>query len=302
MKDSAIPVEAGEPSDAQGVRAELEARLLESERLEAVGRLAAGVAHEINTPVQYISDAAHFGRDAAVELLRLVTAQQAVIAAVCAGEAPEVALAELLRLRTTTDFAFIHAELIPALDSILEGVARVGEIVRGMKELSHPGGGEARLADLNHVISSAVRMARHATRHIREIRLELGALPPVPCRAGDLGKVVVNLVLNACDAILDSPRADDGWIRIASRIDGDRVVIEIEDNGVGVPAELKQRVFDPFFTTKAVGRGTGQGLALARRIVEDQHGGRISVAGEACEGSTFRIELPLSRRAVEEKA
>jgi signal transduction histidine kinase len=163
-----------------------------------------------------------------------------------------------------------------------------------MKELTHPGSDAAVAVDVNHVIATAVRMTRSEVRYVAETELELDELPPVRGRPGELGKVMVNLIVNARDAIAEAARGAPGVIRIRSRVVDGAVRIEVEDDGVGIADAARARVFDPFFTTKPVGIGTGQGLSLSRRIVEQQYGGRIAIASERGRGTTITIDLPVT--------
>lgn len=262
-------------------------------QLEAIGRVAAGVAHEINTPTQFISDAGHFAQDAVTGLLELIEHHRIALAAFRNGTDATAALAELDACAQRIDAEFIRHELPAAIGSILEGTSRIAEIVRAMKELTHPGSDAAVDVDVNHVIATAVRMTRSEVRYVAETELDLGDLPAVRGRPGELGKVIVNLVVNARDAIAEAGRATPGVIRIRSRAVDGVVRIEVQDDGVGIPEAARARVFDPFFTTKPVGLGTGQGLSLSRRIVEQQYGGRIALASESGRGTTITIDLPV---------
>ncbi len=291
---------AGGDGDEDGIvldareHREREIRAQRAARFEVVGQLAAGVAHEINSPSQYISDAAHFARDAVRELLSLLRHYEAVAAAARSGADASEPLARLAALRAELDEEFVRNELPPALDSILEGAARVSEIVRAMKELTHGEDRPDAPADINGVVESVVRMTKAACRHVATVQLELGRLPPLVCAAGELAKALVNLVVNARDAILEAGRID-GRIDIRTRCLPRAIEIEVGDNGIGIPVAVQQRVFEPYFTTKAIGVGTGQGLALVRAVVEERHGGRVLLCSEHGVGTTFRVLLPLAR-------
>lgn len=269
-------------------------RPADGSQLEAIGRVAAGVAHEINTPTQFISDAGHFAQEAVTGLLELIEHHRAALASFRHGADATVALADLDACAERIDAEFIRHELPAAISSILEGTSRIAEIVRAMKELTHPGSDAAVDVDVNHVIATAVRMTRSEVRYVAETELELGELPPVRGRPGELGKVMVNLIVNARDAIAEAARGAPGVIRIRSRVVDGAVRIEVEDDGVGIADASRARVFDPFFTTKPVGIGTGQGLSLSRRIVEQQYGGRIAIASERGRGTTITIDLPVA--------
>ncbi|HET6583184.1 MAG TPA: ATP-binding protein [Nannocystaceae bacterium] len=273
---------------------QLEHRLQQTFRLESIGQLAAGIAHEINTPTQYISDAAHFVRDALGELLGLLDRHQALAEACRSGASTSAALAAVDEFTAQTDLQFLRAEIAPAIASVLEGAARVAEIVRAMNELSHPGSDERLALDLNHAIETALRMTRHETKHVARVVTEFGVLPPVRGVISELGKVLVNLVVNARDAIVDARRGADGMIRIRTWAERNRVIVEVADNGTGMTAEVRERIFDPFFTTKPVGQGTGQGLAIAWHVVVDRHRGNLRVESSPGVGTAFRVELPIA--------
>ena len=272
-------------------------RAHQAAHFEVVGRLAAGVAHEINSPSQYISDAGHFARDAVTELLRLLQCHQELATVVRQGGDPGEVLAQLDAAAARADDGFVRRELPPAIDSIIEGAGRIAEIIRTMKELTHGVDRPDAPADVNGLIESAVRMTRAACRHVAKVETQLERLPPLVCSASELGKVLVNLIVNARDAIAEVG-ADDGLIRIQSRLREAAIEIEVSDNGVGIPAPVQSRVFEPFFTTKAVGIGTGQGLAMVRTAIEDRHGGRVILCSEPGAGTTVRLTLPLQRSGV----
>jgi two-component system, NtrC family, sensor kinase len=272
---------------------QLEDRLQETFRLESIGQLAAGIAHEINTPTQYISDAAHFVRDALGELVGLLDRHLALADACRHGADTRAALAEIDAYLVRTDLPFLRAEIAPAIASVLEGAARVAEIVRAMRELSHPGTDERLAVDLNHAIETALRMTRHETKHVARVVTQLGVLPPVRGIVSELGKVLVNLVVNARDAIIEARRGSEGIIGIRTWAEHGLVVVEVSDNGIGMAPEVRERIFDPFFTTKPPGQGTGQGLAIAWHVVVDRHRGNLRVESTPGVGTTFRVELPI---------
>jgi len=265
-------------------RDQVEGELRVSQRLEAVGHLAAGIVHEINNPLQYVGDHLEFVQDASAELLALVDRFEAWTAADDhAGPAAPCG-------KFAIDLPYIRTELPSALAAIRGGVQRIRAIVRAMKELSHPGTRDARTADINHAIQSALEIGASSYRGIADIEIDLAPLPKVPCFIAELGQVFLNLIVNAADAMEGHGR---GKLVVRSAIDGDQVVISFADTGSGIPPEIQPRIFDPFFTTKDVGRGTGQGLAIARSIV-DRHGGSLSFDSIAGRGTTFVIRLPIA--------
>ncbi|MEQ1802357.1 MAG: PAS domain S-box protein [Gammaproteobacteria bacterium] len=279
-------------------RIRLEEQLAQARKLEAVGQLAAGVAHEINTPTQYVGGNIRFLRDAFTSVTALLGDIARLVRGASGGSVPA---ADLARVLAAADVDYLQAEVPVAIRQSLEGVERVGEIVKSMRELTHPAR-EFALTDLNRVVESAVRVAGSEWQGLAELSTELDpGLPPVPCLAGGINQVIVNMLVNAAHAIEARGGAQPGRILVATRQSGDSAEIRITDNGAGMSDEVRARVFDPFFTTKEVGQGTGQGLAIAHSVVK-KHGGSISVDSERGRGATFTIRLPLdpvrdSRRA-----
>jgi signal transduction histidine kinase len=256
-----------------------------SQRLEAVGQLAAGIAHEINNPLQYVGDHLEFVNDATAELLGLVGRLETYV-----GELGEPHLMTARTVFDSTDLHYMRRELPGALDAIQDGIQRITSIVRAMKELSHPGTRDARVADINRAIESALEVSASSYRSVADLEKDLAPLPPVTCFIAELGQVFLNLIVNAAQAMEGQLR---GKLCVRSAVDGEHVVISVTDTGAGIPADIQQRIFDPFFTTKEVGRGTGQGLAIARVIVVDRHGGQLSFDTAAGRGTTFVIRIPI---------
>ena len=273
-------------------RLELELRL--AHKLEAVGQLAAGIAHEINTPVQFVGDSLQFLRQGYGDLRRLVDEYQGVLASL--GLAEEV-LAPVRAVEEEIDLGYLDRRIPAAFTRTFDGVERISSIVRAMKAFSHPDQEAMALADLNEAIRTTFTVARNEFKYVAEPLLELGDLPQVFCWIGELNQVLLNLIVNAAHAI-EEKRAQEGGgeqlgtIIARSRLDGDDAVIEIEDDGCGIPAEVQGRIFDPFFTTKQVGKGSGQGLALVHSIVE-RHGGAIHFTTRPGAGTTFEIRIPV---------
>jgi PAS domain S-box-containing protein len=288
--------EIGEPQRISGVhldvteRKEAEIRLASAERLESVGKLAAGVAHEINTPIQFVNDSVYFIKDAVHELLQLTDRLRAMAAA-DPGHAGAVAA-------LSADLPYLAEQLPKALERSLDGLNRVAEIVRSMRELAHPDRPEMSEVDLNHVIRNALVVARAEYKYVAEIETALAPLPPVRCHAGEVNQVMLNLLVNAAHAIADVGSGGDskGLIRVSTRLEGDAVVISVSDTGGGIAENIRHRIFEPFFTTKEVGRGTGQGLAISHNIIVKRHGGVIDCDSEVGKGTVFHVWLPLDCR------
>jgi signal transduction histidine kinase len=258
-------------------RQKAEADLLHGEKFEAIGRLAAGVAHEINTPMQFISDNLEFISDAAGELIAL--AQK------CASDIE----------KADADLDYLSDHMPTALAQAQQGMIRVARIVRSMKELAHPGDAEVAPVDLNHVITNALVISTYQYKLVADVETELGELALIDANADELSQVLLNLVVNAADAVSDvyAETGRRGKIEIRSFEDQGAVVVRIRDTGAGIPADIQSKIFEPFFTTKSVGRGTGQGLAICRAFIE-RVGGELTFHSTSGVGTTFQIRLPIN--------
>jgi len=280
----------------------LELELLQAQKLESVGRLAAGVAHEINTPVQFVSDSVHFIRDAFNDLAALIGSYRKACAAVDpTGNVSVEQRARVARAEEAADVTYLLENTPKALERCLEGLDRVATIVRSMKEFAHPDQSEMAAADLNRGVANTVTIARNEYKYVADLSMDLGALPQVTCHIGDINQVVLNIIVNAAHAIQDVVDGTDarGRIHVETRPEGPFAVVRISDTGGGIPADVRHRIFDPFFTTKEVGRGTGQGLAIARSIVVDKHQGELTFETEMGRGTTFVVRLPIAGRQSE---
>jgi signal transduction histidine kinase len=279
------------------VREQMEVELRQAQKLEAVGRLAAGVAHEINTPVQFVGDSISFVRDASGELLRLIETYRAAQRAIADGGSVEQAAAALAAAEQDADLDYLVEHLPRALTRSLEGVDRIATIVRSMKEFAHPDQKEMSPVDINQAIHSTLTIARGEYKQVAEVETDLAPLPLVSCHAGEVNQALLNLIVNAAHAIEDGQRGGAlGRIGVRTRLEGGEVVIAVQDSGIGIPPEIRDRIFDPFFTTKETGRGTGQGLAIVRSVVQ-KHAGSLTFESELGVGTTFFIRLPVQDRA-----
>jgi PAS domain S-box-containing protein len=273
-------------------RQRLELELRHAQKLESVGRLAAGIAHEINTPIQFVGDNARFLDSAFADVTRLYAAYGDLVTAARELGGLDEALREVEAVATDIDIDFVMDEVPIAVSQTLDGINRVANIVRAMKAFGHPGTEVKAQADLNEAIGHTIVVANNEIKYVADVRTDLGDLPLVYCHLGDINQVVLNLVVNAAHAIGSADRGR-GTIGITTRLDGEYAVIEVSDTGTGVPPEIADKLFDPFFTTKDVGTGTGQGLALVRTLVADRHGGTIDFTTEPGAGSTFTVRLPV---------
>jgi PAS domain S-box-containing protein len=290
-------ITAAKQAELERERLELDLRL--AQKLEAVGQLAAGVAHEINTPVQFISDSVSFLKEAVDELLKLTNVYHQLLHT----DEPidkEERQRRAVAAEQESDLEYLTERVPPAFERALGGIDRVSSIVRAMRQFAHPSSQRTPI-DVNEGLQTTLIVATNEYKYLADIELDLGDLPTVMANAGDLNQVFLNLIVNAAHAI--GARVQDsgerGTITVRTRAQQDGVLISVSDTGCGIPAEIAGRVFDPFFTTKEVGRGTGQGLALAHTIVVERHRGTINFEPSPSGGTTFRILLPLDHPATE---
>ena len=278
-------------------RHQLEDRLRQSQKLESLGQLGAGIAHEINTPIQYVGDNMRFFKEAFESLTPLLKLQPRLLQAHAAGAMPPELLAEAETAFKGADLIYLLEQLPVAVHESLEGVDRVAMIVRAMKDFSHPGFRQKTPLNLQSAIESTITVARHEWKYVAEVITQFDpALPPVPCLASEFNQVILNLIVNAAHAITDALKEQPGTtgvITLQTRRDGDWAEIRVGDTGSGIPEAIRSKVFDPFFTTKEIGKGTGQGLAIAYASVVTRHGGTIDFETELGRGTTFIVRLPL---------
>ncbi|MBI5545661.1 MAG: PAS domain S-box protein [Deltaproteobacteria bacterium] len=282
-----------EAKRAEQERQMMEVQLRQAQKLESVGRLAAGVAHEINTPIQFVSDNVHFVKGAVGDLEGLLDHCRSL-----ALRSGENAATQLAAAEEAADLSFLRENIPKALESSLEGLSRVATIVGSMKEFAHPDQKEMAPVDLNQAIRSTLTIAHNEYKYVADVDTDFGELPLVVCHGGEVNQAVLNIVVNAAHAVADVVQGTDnkGRIGLATRREGESVVVRISDTGTGIPEGIRDQVFDPFFTTKEVGRGTGQGLSIARSIIADKHGGELTFETEVGKGTTFIIRLPLEGR------
>ena len=269
----------------------LEGQLAHAQKLESIGQLAAGIAHEINTPIQYVGDNTRFLQESLADLKPMLEA--------CRRS--ELNLDEIIQTAEKADLDYLLAEIPQAITQALEGIERVSHIVRAMKDFSHPGTANKVMANLNQALDSTITVARNEWKYVADLQTDYDPnLPLVPCLPADLNQVFLNMIVNAAHAIGDvggDGSKDKGTITVSTRREGDWAEVRFGDTGTGMPDEVKARIFDPFFTTKPVGRGTGQGLAISHTVVVEKHGGTIAVETAMGCGTTFIIRLPLTDKS-----
>ncbi|MBM4092843.1 MAG: response regulator, partial [Planctomycetes bacterium] len=260
-------------------RERVQFELAQAKKLESIGHLAAGIAHEINTPTQYVGDNIRFLKDVFADMDTLLGRFDCLLQAAKQDTLTDQLLADVEAAVREADVDFLAGEVPKAIGQSLEGIERVANIVRAMKEFSHPGNGHKQAIDLNRAIQSTLTVSRSEWKYVADLETDFAQdLPLVTCLPGDVNQAVLNLLVNAAQAIADvvgDGSRGKGTLTIRTRRDGDWAEIHIEDTGTGIPENIRDHVFNHFFTTKEVGKGTGQGLTIARSIVVEKHGGTL---------------------------
>ena len=281
---------------AEAERSLMELQLRQAQKLESIGQLAAGIAHEINTPTQYIGDNTRFLQDAFKDITQVLDHYARLLQAARQQQVTPELIAATTAAAAAADITYLAQEVPKSIEQTLQGVAHVAKIVRAMKDFSHPGSEAKVPTDLNHAIESTVTVAHNEWKYVADLDLVLDPqLPRVSCLPGELNQVILNLVINAAHAIGDvvgDGAGGKGRIRVSTSRQGDWAEIRVQDSGTGIPEAVRGRIFDPFFTTKAVGKGTGQGLTIAHLVVVKQHGGTIEFETALGKGTTFIVRLP----------
>jgi len=298
-----IPAEGGEQAGFIITGADvterlgLELQLRQAQKLEGIGQLAAGIAHEINTPTQFVGDNIRFLKDSWGPVAEFLDFCGKVESECATGPVSPEHLQRFCELHQKCDLEYLLEHIPKAIDLSLEGVKRIAKIVKGFKEFSHPGSEEKRAINLNQAIETTISVARHEWKYCADMVTALDAeLPLVPCLVGEFNQVMLNLIVNSAHAIsntVEKNGAGKGTITISTQRDGDWARVAVADTGAGIPVEIRSRVFEPFFTTKEVGKGTGQGLALAHAAIVNRHQGQLWFESELGAGTTFFIRLPL---------
>jgi two-component system, NtrC family, sensor kinase len=272
----------------------LESQLVQAQKLESIGQLAAGIAHEINTPIQYVGDSVEFLRSAMADIEGLLGHYSRALDATAASDPTGEIRARVKEAERSADLEFLQSEIPGAFARTLAGIERVANIVRAMKEFSFPATQEHSHADIVHALENTLVVASNEYKRLAAVETQFDALPLVKCNIGELSQVFLNLIVNAAHAIEKSGKSSDtGKISIRASATDATVEIAITDNGCGIPTAIANKVFDPFFTTKEVGRGTGQGLSIAYATVVTRHGGTLNFESEEGRGTTFYLRIPI---------
>ena len=273
---------------------------LHAQKMESIGQLAAGVAHEMNTPIQYFGDNLRFIRDSFSDLFSLLKDYRNYFIQHGGTGLDSKSLQKLDLAWESADAEFLFEEIPKSIDQSIQGVSNLSQIVGAMKEFSHPGTNSKIPIDFNVVVENTLTIARNEWKYIADIELDLDPrLPQVSCLPDEIRQVLLNLIINACHAIEGKGLAPEekGCIQISTRLDENAaqsmVELRISDSGCGIPEGVRARIFEPFFTTKPVGKGTGQGLAIVHNVVVDKHSGQLHVESEQNVGTTFIVHLPV---------
>jgi signal transduction histidine kinase len=286
----------------------LERELHQAQKLESIGQLAAGIAHEINTPIQYVGDNVRFLEDAFGDLSAVLKAYARLLDIARKEPANQDIVKEVDSASVAADIPYLSEEIPSAIEQSLEGVQRVSKIIQAMRQFSHPGTGRKEMVDINQALQNTIAVARNEWKYVADLETDFaGDLPPVSCMPGEMNQVFLNLLINAAHAIgelTEDGKKGKGVIRISTHSKNGCVQIRVSDTGGGIPGSIQTRIFDPFFTTKPVGKGTGQGLAIAHSVITEKHEGNIRFETGDGIGTTFIIELPVEtagEMAVEHK-
>ncbi len=268
----------------------LRTQLVQSDKMASIGQLAAGIAHEINNPIGFISSNLNRLHDYVRDIKRVLAAYQGLREACGEGGGADVAARaqEIDRIREEIDLGYIVSDLSNLVAESIEGSERVRQIVANLRDFSHVDSPDVTEEDVAELLEKTISVAWNVLKYKVQVVREYGPTPPLPCYGGKLGQVFLNLLVNAADAIHDR-----GTITIRTGSGEGVIWIEISDTGRGIAPENLSRIFEPFFTTKEVGEGTGLGLHLAHNIIE-AHQGQLAVESTVNRGTTFRIELPLT--------
>ena len=279
-------------------RKKIESQLVQAQKLESIGQLAAGIAHEINTPTQYVSDNIQFLEESFSSIVAVINKYDLLLKAIESGSVGSKLTAEVKESAEKADLDYIIQEIPGAIEQSMEGIHRIAHIVRAMKDFSHPGNKEKTSIDINKAVETTITVSRNEWKYIAEMETDFDErLPNVPCFPNEFNQVILNMITNAAFAIenkLGEGSSQKGTIMISTRHIGNWAEIRISDTGTGIPESIRNKIFDPFFTTKEVGKGTGQGLAISHSVITEKHRGTITFDTKMGVGTTFIIRLPVN--------
>jgi len=283
-------------------RALMEIELRQAQKLEAVGQLASGIAHEINTPIQFVGDSISFLEQSFRDVQQLMSLYRNSIPAVTGNPEYEQALRDIQDMEDHIELGFLEDQVPKSFDRVADGISRVSSIVNAMRNFAHPDRKEKQAADINQMLMNTLTIAHNTYKYVADLETELQELPAVVCHRGNLNQAFLNIIVNAAHAIEEKFGIDEkkGRITVKSASEDDRVWVSISDTGSGIPEKHHDRIYDPFFTTKEPGMGTGQGLSISRKIVVDQHGGSMHFETSPGKGTTFFIQIPVEDQLQDE--
>ncbi len=276
----------------------LEAQVNRGQKLESIGQLAAGIAHEINTPTQYVGDNTRFLKDAFDDLADVLKKNDQLLKTCYEKGFQNEAVTQMEEAIKFADTEYLMEEIPKSIEQALDGIGRIGKIVQSMKEFAHPGSVDKKATDLNRAIESTITVASNEWKYVADMVTNFDpTLPNIPCLVGEFNQVILNMIVNAAHAITDvvgDGSNGKGTINITTENKGNWVEISISDTGGGINEENRNKIFDPFFTTKQVGQGTGQGLAISHSVITEKHKGKILVESDLGKGTKFIISLPVN--------
>jgi two-component system, NtrC family, sensor kinase len=276
---------------------EMQAQVVQSEKLASIGQLAAGVAHEMNTPVGFVASNFQTLQNYMNKLLDLLQRYEVLGEAVEDGlrERRLEMLAQIKQARKDLKIDFLLHDIGTLFDESKEGLSRVTKVIQNLKDFSRIDQAQAFAEyDLNAGIEATLTVARNEIKYDADVKTELSSLPEICCNSGQINQVLLNILLNAVQAIKSQKRTDRGTLTLRTYATADDVVCEISDDGPGIPPEILHKIFDPFFTTKPVGQGTGLGLSVSYDIIVTKHHGQILVDSKVGKGTTFTLRLPIA--------
>jgi len=278
-------------------RKRMETQLQQSHKMEAIGQLAAGIAHEINTPVQFVGDNTRFFQEAFDDLNQVIKKLQEALAAARSNALTDALFEETKQLIGEVDLEYLEEEIPMAIKHSLKGVERIAKIVQAMKIFAHPGMVAKEHVDINKEIEKTITITRNEWKYVADLETDFDeSLPLVPCFRAEFNQVILNMIVNAAHAIAEQNAEDNskkGTIHVRTAHEGGLAKISISDTGAGIPEDIRHKIFDLFFTTKEPGKGTGQGLAISHSVIVKKHSGTLTLESQEGKGTTFHIGLPL---------